>query len=269
MSAAPPPAAPADPPAGGPDHPAGARPSRAWWLLVIAALAGGGIAWRLLEARENPFSPSKEMQALTAKQMAMIPLSDDENARLAWFQADLDRNNAAAAFAMIGLPVAALAGLAAGLAGRSWVAAVVGLLGGAVAGALLGGAGGWLAAAVYRQLRIGFALNAGYAATASHAVIWTLLALAVALAVWPGARRDGAGLARVAAAAVVGALIAAALYPVVAGLAFTMSNSDLIVPAGRWNRLAWIELAAFAITVAVVRAMLPRSRRAAAARAVA
>jgi hypothetical protein len=115
---------------------------------------------------------------------------------------------------------------------------------------------------------MGLGLNAGYAAVASHAVIWVVLALAVALACWPGTRRAGAGLRRVAGAGAVGALIAAALYPVIAGLAFAMSNSDLLVPAGRWNRLAWIELAALAIGVAIVRTVLrARAPRAAVAAA--
>lgn len=257
MSAAPPPAPAADQPVAAS---VAGRPSRAWLLLVIAGLAGGGLSWCLLERYEHPFAAPEELEKLSAKRMAMIPMTDAENARIAELEADQERKNSAAAIAAIGLPLAALVGLAAGLLGRSGVASVTGLVGGAVAGAVLGAAGGWIAAFVYEQLKIELGVNRGYAAAGSHAATWAFVALAVALAAWPGVRKSGMSLAATAGSAVVGALIAAALYPVIAGLAFAMSNSDLIIPAGRWNRLAWIEVAAFAITAVIIYGLM-RTRR--------
>jgi len=233
-----------------------ARPARAWLLLVIAGLVAGGIGWWLVNRYEQPFAPPEEQQKLAGKRMATIPLTAEEDARLAELDSLQERKNAAANTAALGLSLAAVVGLAAGLVGRSAAAAFAGLLGGAVAGAAFGAGGGWLAALVYQQLKIGLGLDRSYAAVASHAVTWVSLGIAAAFAAWPGVRKAGVSLGRTAGAATIGALIAAALYPVVAAVAFAMNNSDLILPSGEWNRLAWIETAAVAITFAVARAAL-------------
>ncbi|MBA3314863.1 MAG: hypothetical protein M3552_07435 [Planctomycetota bacterium] len=231
------------------------RPVRCRWFLVLAGLAGAALGWWVLETRVESFPVPEELEALSAKRRATMPMSQEENDRHAELSAQLDRKNAAAAWVVIGVPVAALVGATAGVLIRSWAMSLAGLFVGAILGGALGGAAGWTAALVYQTLMIRVALEASYSAMAAHAVGWSLLAIAIALTVWLVTRRPGVSLLRVAGTAVASGLVAALLFPIIAAVAFPMSNSDLVIPSGHWNRLVWVEFAAAIISLGIVRSI--------------
>lgn len=228
------------------------------WLLIVASLAGAALGWWALEYRLTPFPEPEEMATLAAKRRATVPLSDEENDRLAQLGEQLDRKNAAAAWAVFGVPIVALAGVAAGVATRSWGASIVGVFVGAIFGATVGGAAGWVSALVYQTLKLRLVLDASFATIGAHALGWSLIAIALATTHWLVGRKSGFSWLRLTGTAVAGAILAALLYPVVTAFAFPMSNSDLVIPSGNWNRLAWLELNTLLIASGVLLGTAPQ-----------
>jgi hypothetical protein len=225
------------------------RASRAPWLLVAAALAGGAIGWWLLDTYEHPFVAPEEMGSLLIKRGG-TPLTPEEDARLAKLEFTDAGLNSGAAFAFVGAPLAALIGLTAGFVARSWGGAALALPLGAALGAVAGWAAGWAATFVNHHSKMTLGLDGMYAALLTHALAWAIVALPVGLLAWLGLRR--ASLGSMVGSAVLGALLAGAVaYPFVAALAFQMNNSELVVPSGRWNRLAWVEVAAALIAASM------------------
>lgn len=238
-----------------------ARPPRPRWLLIVAALVGGAIGWQIAAARGNPFPTPAEMQGLLTKRGG-APLSEEEAARLDSLETSLAIKNSAATLAMIAVPLGAAFGLAGGFLGRSWLLALAGPLAGALLAGVAAGVAGWLGVLVYSLLKTRVALDATYAAMAAYVVIWAVIAVPAALLTWLGLRRDGVSLGRLIGAGLVGALAAALLYPVVAAIAFPMSNTELLVPEDSWNLLIWAELAAGLIAAALVPTLrTPREAR--------
>jgi hypothetical protein len=231
--------------------------AQAPWLLVAAALVGGAVGWWLVETYDRPFAPPDELVQIQRK-LGGVTLTPEENTRLSELTVSHEGRNAGAAFAFVGAALAACIGSSAGLAGRRWGTAFLGLPAGIALGALVGWAAGWAAVLANHHLKMTLGLDGLYVAVLTHAAAWAVIALPLGLLAWLGLR-GRVSLVETVAMAVVGAALGALVYPVVAALAFQMSNSELAVPSGHWNRLVWIETAAVLIS-AMTAAGLTRRR---------
>jgi hypothetical protein len=230
-----------------------------WWI-VVASLLGTALGWWVLETQLEPFPFPEELTALSNKRMAMQPLTPEETARLTQLEQQLDRKNGAAGWAVIGLPIVAFIGLTAGAFCSGWKAAFGGLIAGAVVGSVGCAGAGWLAALLLQQLKLRAGIEASLAASASQAIGWSCVACATALVGWLACRGAGYSPAKIVLGGIAGAIIAMLIYPLIAAFAFPMNNTELVIPSGHWNRLAWTALAGVCIAIGMQSGMAKVAR---------
>jgi hypothetical protein len=149
---------------------------------------------------------------------------------------------------LIAAAVCGALGIAASTASRGRV--LVGLLVGIGGGAIAGGVGGFVADQVIRAPWIPDSLSA-LRALSAHAVLWMFCAVALTAAVVFGTRRKFTG--KIFGWLSFGALIAASVYPLIAGLVFPLENSDKLVPDGLANTAIWIAVPTLLFAIAVGR----------------
>ncbi|MEX2120305.1 MAG: hypothetical protein WD847_11980 [Pirellulales bacterium] len=217
--------------------------------MVAAALAGV-LVWLLVQQFTPVFGPTSEGGPATTEMPPTAQLSASHGIKY---------GNTAVVYGLFGGIVAAFFAVAEGAARRSAGYAVVGvllgLLSGAVFGALGAGAGRFIETtepSVERMVKT----------MMMHAAGWSITGLGVGLgftiASWRGKTIGLAVLGGVVAGGVSGLL-----FPILAGLLFTGSNTDQIVPAGSGARLFWFVLTAslMAIVVGGLRGTRPRRAR--------
>lgn len=236
-------------------------------LFLVAGLAGGAAAWVMI-ARAAPAVIERNIAfyqippALAARSGELAGGNSELASQTSRAELVVTYRKTATHLGLAGLAVAAVVGLAAGIARRSFAAAAIGLLVGALAGALLGVVGGlgevWVGESVWPVARRVIGSDATFQAIAMHAVGWIFIGLAGALAVYAASRRS-VSMPRVAGHAGAAALIGSALYAVLAGLLFPMDRADLVIPAGDGNALVWAMLFAVLIALAVGRGSVPRA----------
>jgi hypothetical protein len=124
--------------------------------------------------------------------------------------------------------------------------AIVGLLGGAAAGA----AGGFLGAYIPDYVPDNVAAVKG---PAVHGTLWVLVAVALVLSV-STATRSGNSLGLLGRLLLY-AIIATAIYPVIAAIAFPLLNSEKVIPEGLANTAVWIAIPAGLFAFAIAQTM--------------
>lgn len=155
--------------------------------------------------------------------------------------------NTALSWAIVGLLAAGFFGFAAGFVQRSPGQMLLGLSAGAVLGAGLGAAAGRVAVWTEDLLARSAGLDQMVRTMGMHAAGWTVVDIAVGLAV--GLANRTAGTLQYVAAAVTGGVISACVFSLTAAVVFSADNADLPVPDGTGNRMLWTGLCTLLMAV--------------------
>jgi hypothetical protein len=191
---------------------------------LLAAVAFLLIFWRY----EQIFFAPEEITMMTQ----VTPEADAEMRRVrAW--------NWMYGYALFGGILSAALSATEGAARRSLIRLLAGLVVGALLGALFGWGAGYAASVIYSGNFL--EVDPMIRTMLFQACAWVVLGIGVGLAT-----AAPAGSMRVIGKAVLGAvlggLISAMLYPILAAYLFPTDHSDRVVPAGLGNRLFWVGL---------------------------
>lgn len=212
------------------------------FVPFLAALAGGVVAWALIDRAATAFEIPAELNIQT--------VDPEVTARQAEARHVRDLRNTSLALAVCGGCLAAAVGLAVGFT-RSAAAAVIGLVAGGVLGAVTGAIGGLADFWLFDWLgdrQVDDALRT----MAAHAAAWICIGAGVGLTVALTDRRPRSAFGVVVAGMGAG-LLAGLLFGPTAAFLFPLAPSDMPIPEGNGNRLYWICLAAGLIGLAVGR----------------
>jgi len=239
-------------------------------LLVVAAIIGGVLGGALGHIGHDriPYvgripmpklSPKAEQESID--KYASWDFSPDVMVeKVLWEQTRASRL-AAWSLGIAGLLVGGVMGAAAAATRKSSVQIVIGLLLGAVLGAGGGVAAGYVGVQVKDQIRQPFkrlppdkgGLSARqvkemYQSMAMHAAVWGVMALAASVAFGLAGNPRSLSLQKTIAA-VVGGILAAITYNVVAGVAFPRDEAEIPFPAGFLNACLFMALGAVLIAL--------------------
>jgi hypothetical protein len=249
-------------------QPAVAAARRPWLgqlgiLLVLLVIVGGAGSY-VIENTKRYFGLPPDLQADTERLSAPYP--PEFQAQLTYHTKRIARQNQALGFGTYGALVCGTLGLLIGAFHGSAGAAVRGLIGGAIAGAVLCGAFSMLNPLVFdRVIQASGSLAEGQyinnqsntiqKAMAIHAPGWFGLALGAALTIGLATGQVRKGVQCIVPA-IVGALIAAVVYPMFAAVLFPDSQVQALVPDVVGSRILWTSLTAALIGLAVGRTTL-------------
>lgn len=223
-------------------------------VLLLVGMVSGIVGGLLVSQTREQFAliqpeGTKGNGILTPEQMAQVRAA----------QVVADYKNAPFALGILGLVVAGVLGLTAGLLWRSSAGATVGFLVGCLGGALLGALGGLSSVFVREQLAGWDRLTASgqpdpllsqIHTMALHLPTWIFIAIAAAVA-FGIARRHPAAIGRTVAFAALALVVVSLIYPTLAALFFQMENPDKVIPSGTLNLMLWAGLNAGLIGVAL------------------
>lgn len=227
-------------------------------VLLLTATAAGALAWWLIDGLYDRMFPIPREVAKFYDSAGMTSEQSD-----AVFAAERTRNfqRGALVFGIFGAATGMLFALAEGLSRRSIRRTLTGAAAGLVVGMLFGAMGGLAGVAVYLQFdnhvkSINWMI-------ATHATNWGIAGIGIGFAL--GVSTSSLRVAGRSAVAALGAgVVAAFLYPLIAGYFFPVEETDKIIPSGNWNRLVWIMLTSVLMALMIATAG-PRGRLAASA----
>jgi hypothetical protein len=209
-------------------------------LLIAAALAtAAGVAGSLL--REH-------FQGTGMGEGGATDPNRDNEAEAAKIRGRLLKNTLLVD-TLLGAAMGLFLGAAAAMTGRgrTLVASAIGL----VAGAAMGAAGAYMGRAIADFVQFPASIAAARTPIV-HACLWILIAAALAFAIGMATRRKLA--VPLFGRFVLSSIIAAAIYPMIAAIAFPFLNSDQPIPEGLANTGVWIAIPATLFAVAIAQA---------------
>lgn len=209
---------------------------------IAAALAAALLTWAILHLVYPLFHLPEELShvemsdppEVVQRQVAAIKFAE--------------RQNGALALGLFGLTLGFSLAAAESLAlGRVWRAPLRGFEGGLIGG-VTGCAAGWLGLVIEQQLRGYPSFSPMTKTILLQSAALGVLALGVGAA-WAVPHRRRAALGNAVLGCVLGAVLAALVYPVAVGLLFPKVDTEMLIPYDTRNRLAWLVTVAGSIAL--------------------
>jgi hypothetical protein len=219
----------------------GSQPQASTLAMTVAGLVGGVLAWLLI----LQFYGIVQRGAVAGLEAG--PPGGEVGARVIAATRVAEIRNLALAIGLFGMAVGGTLGIVEGFAQR-WAhdGAKLGVEFGSVAGILLGAAlgalGGYSSAGVGEWLDQ-TSVSLTYNTILVHGTAWGIAGIGIGLATGIACKNVKAALLGALLCAVAG-ILGAVIYSPVAALVFPAFDSDLSVPDGSLNRLAWVLLPA-------------------------
>jgi hypothetical protein len=226
------------------------RLNRARWLLVLAGLASGLLAFAVGEAIFD-LIPAKKVEVPTMGQIVIAATVETSNVAAV--------RNGALTFGLLGICLGGCLGIAGGQARRSTSAAVIGGLVGSILGLCLAVGSSFALLPFFLKTLPNQPDYEVILSMIMHALIWGLTGAAagVAFAVGFGEPRL---IGRALAAGFAGAILGAIVFELIGAATFPLANTGQPI-SSTWQTRLLARLLVAGGTVACVILHLPRSRR--------
>jgi len=224
-------------------------------LLTCLGLLAGPLAWLLIMQFGGFFKLPEGFIPLDFAERFAFMMDPENNRAVQELLAKINYQNTLLTLAIVGAALAGVFGLGGGIRRKSIRAMVTGTTTGMVLGAVLGVLTGIVVQFTERQLQpfLGtdlfgttFTFSLMYLTLALHAMTWSMIGIAVGLAIAIPTSQDRV-IGRSVVAAITAGPFAAYLFMLLGVFLvwlFNNPNPDHIIPAGAVNRLCWTTVAA-------------------------